>query len=212
MKRNMLNFVVDVATALVMVGMIATGLVVRFVLPPGSGSRRILWGWGRHDWGDLHFWLAVAVGAVLVVHVALHWGWVCATVVGMVRKRGDGGAAGASAMGRNVAGAAFFVALAALLGGFVWAAGRSVTERQGSQVSGGADAAVHAGGAGEETIRGSMTLAEVAEASGVGVATVRERLGVPADTPADEQLGRLAKKHGLSMQQARQRLAGPAGK
>ena len=63
MKRNTLNFVIDATSALVMVGMIATGLLLRFVLPPGSGSRRMLWIWGRHDWGDLRFRLAVGVGA-----------------------------------------------------------------------------------------------------------------------------------------------------
>ena len=40
MKRNTLNFVIDAASALTMAGMIATGLVIRFVLPPGSGSGR----------------------------------------------------------------------------------------------------------------------------------------------------------------------------
>ena len=81
MKRNTLNFVIDAASALVMAGMIATGLVIRFVLPPGSGSRKEVWGLGRHDWGDVHFWLAAAVGAVIVLHVALHWQWVCVTTL-----------------------------------------------------------------------------------------------------------------------------------
>ena len=62
MRRNTINFLVDAASALVVIGLVATGLLTRFVLPPGSGSWRLLWGMGRHDWGDVHFWLAVVGG------------------------------------------------------------------------------------------------------------------------------------------------------
>ncbi|HUO10433.1 MAG TPA: DUF4405 domain-containing protein, partial [Phycisphaerae bacterium] len=62
MKRNTLNFVMDVVLAVLAAGMIGTGLVMRYILPPGSGQWRLLWGLGRHDWGDLHFWLAAGIG------------------------------------------------------------------------------------------------------------------------------------------------------
>ena len=42
MRRNTVNFLVDLASALIIFGLIATGLLSRFVLPPGSGSRRLL--------------------------------------------------------------------------------------------------------------------------------------------------------------------------
>ena len=37
MKRNTLNFLIDLVSAIVLLGITATGLIVRFVLPPGSG-------------------------------------------------------------------------------------------------------------------------------------------------------------------------------
>ena len=63
MKRSTLHFAIDVVTFLVMLAMIATGLLVRFVLSPGSGQRRALWKYARHNWGAVHFWLAVALGS-----------------------------------------------------------------------------------------------------------------------------------------------------
>ena len=84
-RRSILNFVVDAVSLVALLGLIATGLIVRYILPAGSGGRgrgaaASLWGLGRHDWGDVHFWLAVGIIALLIVHVALHWTWTCALV------------------------------------------------------------------------------------------------------------------------------------
>jgi hypothetical protein len=126
MKRGTLNFVVDSLTFLVMLALVTSGLLVRFVLPPGSGERRSLWTYTRHDWGDVHFWLAVALGALVLIHVALHWGWVCSVVQSWLpRARG---AAPRSSGGRNLAGAALLVAVAGLVGGLLWIAERNVVE------------------------------------------------------------------------------------
>jgi len=35
-----------------------------------------LWGLGRHDWGEIHLWLATVMIVLVVVHIWLHWGWV----------------------------------------------------------------------------------------------------------------------------------------
>ncbi len=127
MKRNLLNFIVDAVTALVMFGMIATGLVIRFVLPPGSGRWRSLWGWGRHDWGDAHFWLAVAAGVVLIVHVALHWPWVCGMVLRLC-SRGPGAIQQTRPLRRNLAGVGLVALLILLFAGFVSIARTNVVE------------------------------------------------------------------------------------
>jgi hypothetical protein len=61
---------------------------------------------------------------------------------------------------------------------------------------------------GSQSIRGSMRLSEAAEVCGLKVEAVRERLKVPQNVSADEQLGRLSAKYNFSMQQARERLGG----
>ena len=85
MKRSTVNFVVDVLTLLVVLMMIYTGLLLKWVLPPGSGHTKVLWGYARHDWGQVHFWIAVALGGLLLVHLFLHWTWICAMVAKAVR-------------------------------------------------------------------------------------------------------------------------------
>ena len=38
-----------------------------------------LWGLGRHDFGKIHFYLALTVSVAILIHICLHWSWVCAT-------------------------------------------------------------------------------------------------------------------------------------
>ncbi|MHC4739461.1 MAG: DUF4405 domain-containing protein [Planctomycetota bacterium] len=31
---------------------------------------------GRHDWGNIHFYLAVLFVTLMTVHIILHWAWI----------------------------------------------------------------------------------------------------------------------------------------
>jgi hypothetical protein len=224
MRKNTLNFIVDLLTLLAILAMIGTGLIMYFTLPPGSGSRGlILWGLGRHDWGDVHFWSSVALGALLVLHVALHWAWVCGTIRRLVH--GPSGARGGGRSGLdNLYGVAFLIVLAGFFAGFLLVADAGVVvsaEAAGRHESEHAPARTESPGAGlhfsaaegdapeaaDEQIRGSMTLAEVSEQTGVAVAELLAALQWPADTPAQERFGRLCRAHGMEMAAARRIIA-----
>lgn len=215
MRKSMLNFFVDLLTLAVIFVMVATGLVIRFVLPPGTGGRHgegglLLWSWGRHDWGDVHFWASVTLGALLVVHVALHWSWVC-TMVGRLLRGAD---AGQLSGGRqNIYGVGFLIVVILVFGGFTWYAGTAVTHFNARRQSESQPAITEQGmpqhgqqeghGTGHEQIRGSMSLAEVEATTGVPMATLKSELGLPASTTPDERLGRLARQYGFSMEKVR---------
>ncbi len=80
MKRTRLNLVVDLAAIVLLLGMIATGFILWFPLPPGTETTRTLWGLTRYSWGHVHAWISLALLAVLLVHVALHWKWLVSVV------------------------------------------------------------------------------------------------------------------------------------
>lgn len=218
MQRNTLNLAVDAVTLLAALAMATTGLVMRLVLPPGSrgGSGMTLWGMDRHQWGDLHWWLAIAIGVLVVVHLALHWSWVCAAVGRLLTGRTPDPSHAAR---RNVIGIA---ALAGVVGAFtlfIWI-GQAATVRAADATQGGPrgaqaarddDAHRHGqrGGEGElsESLRGSMTLAQAADVAGVALGDLRQALDLPASVSGDERLGRLRQEYGLEMSTIRERVA-----
>lgn len=91
--RRWQNFIVDVVGLVDLAGLLATGIIIRWVLPHGGGPHRHGWAglWGaerprareflglhRHDWGDIHTYLALAFIGLVALHVILHWRWVVA--------------------------------------------------------------------------------------------------------------------------------------
>jgi hypothetical protein len=87
MNRARLNLLVDGLAFCCAVLLAATGFVLEAVLPAGSGRLEgagtgwgamerpvtLLWGWTRHDWGEIHFTLALTLLGVLCLHFMLHW-------------------------------------------------------------------------------------------------------------------------------------------
>jgi len=108
MKKSTINLWLNIIAFINFLALAATGAIMRWVLPPGSGGRygrgaglgrgwrggrgafdpadpegepiKTLLGWGRHDWGDLHFWLAVSLVAIIALHIVLHWSWIRANI------------------------------------------------------------------------------------------------------------------------------------
>lgn len=76
MSRATTNALLDALAAALFVAMLATGFVLQFVLPPGTGKTWMLWSLARHDWAQLHAVVSAVLLVVLGVHVALHWKWV----------------------------------------------------------------------------------------------------------------------------------------
>ncbi len=90
MKRTTLNFFVDLLSFVDLLLLAGTGAILRWVLPPGSGGHgygfrggrgalvetRDLASLRRHDWGDIHFVLAVLLLFLMLVHLYLHWPWI----------------------------------------------------------------------------------------------------------------------------------------
>jgi hypothetical protein len=188
MARPNVNFAVDSCGFAGFVLLTATGVLMRYVLPPGSGRFTTLWSLDRHGWGNIHFWLAIAFLSVLVIHLFLHWRWIATVARG--RPREGSGA-------RVALGTVGLIALLALaLAPFM-----SPVERAAGELRAPGSHAFE--GERFESIRGSMTLAEVQAATGVPADTIIEQLGLPPGVPKDERLGRLKRTHGFAMEDVR---------
>lgn len=90
MKRITFNFIVDLLSFMSLLGLMFTGIVIGFILPPGTGGGygrgfrggqgaeeiKSLWTMMRHEWGDIHFIISVVFIVLMLVHLVMHWTWI----------------------------------------------------------------------------------------------------------------------------------------
>lgn len=129
MQRSSLNLLIDLVAATLFLGMAATGYIMWFPLPPGTNKELSLWGLVRHQWGEVHFWIALALLATLLLHVCLHWNWLVTVIGQRIR------AAKASHADLIRVGVLTALAFAVAFGLFAWAAQSGVQVRRDSVCS-----------------------------------------------------------------------------
>jgi len=83
--------VLDAALLVVFVLLCGTAVIVRFVFPPGPAAKGwMLWGLDYDAWSGIQFGLLATLAGGILVHVMVHWSWVC-NVLSSRFLRGDGG-------------------------------------------------------------------------------------------------------------------------
>jgi hypothetical protein len=79
--KQKLNFVIDALMFFCLLAMAGLGFLMKYALPPGrqawakyGRNVELTWlGWDRHDWGEIHLYLAFVLLGLLVIHLILHW-------------------------------------------------------------------------------------------------------------------------------------------
>jgi len=225
---------VDLLAYLAMAGLMSTGLIMWGLLPPGTGGggagheALTLLGRTRHQWGTVHWYLALSLIGLVVLHVVLHWKWVTNTIGSLVPARGErkpgAGLVGAVVLAVLGVVAAGVVAAPWLIGVDLGSGGAGKGFRGGRQAQLTCDdctaACPDAGKAAADkpfeptaqedqgqTIRGRMTLAEAAAEAGVPPARLAAELKLPPSTPHDSQLGQLRRQHGFEIEDVRAAVA-----
>jgi len=87
MSRTILNFLLDTLLLGVFSLLVVATVVVRFVFPPGTQAERwTLWGHGYDAWVGLQFNILAALSLGILIHVMLHWSWICGVVATRLSK------------------------------------------------------------------------------------------------------------------------------
>ena len=196
MKRNTWNFLIDGLTLVVFVGLAWTGILIHYILPPrygrGAGAEMLLWGWDLHDYGQVHFYLALSALALVLLHVWLHWAWVCNTIANLL------GLSKASYARRLLYGLIFLLLLTGgTAGSLMWVNTQVETIALEKGRRGHEDSEIHI-----ERI-GQRSLQELSRISGVPVERFITELKLPEDVDATESLGRLRRWFRFEMEDVR---------
>jgi cytochrome b561 len=75
MRKHTQNAYLDIILLIGMIGLIFTGVILHFILPPGSHQNTFI-DLSRHEWGELHFWVAAIFTILIVIHLILHSKWI----------------------------------------------------------------------------------------------------------------------------------------
>lgn len=132
MSRTVVNFFLDLSLLILLTTLGATAVVVQFVFPLGTSSASwSLWGFSYNAWSRLQFGLTGILALGVLVHVMLHWTWVCGVVLGKLLHRKDR-LAELDDGTRTLYGVATLIALLATIGAVVAAANLAIQPPAGS--------------------------------------------------------------------------------
>ncbi|MDB5388040.1 MAG: hypothetical protein JWM11_3686, partial [Planctomycetaceae bacterium] len=87
-QRTVINFWLDLSLAIVFVLLTGVITIAQTIFPVGPGSEGwTLWGGDLLAWRGLEFGLLSTLALGIIVHVMLHWDWVCQVSSQLVLKR-----------------------------------------------------------------------------------------------------------------------------
>ena len=183
------NFIIDATAFIGFVFLATTGVLMRYVLPPGSGHYSTIWGFDRHQWGGIHFWISIIFFSLLAIHLVLHWRWIVSVVKGRPRE------------GSGLRVSLGIVGLLALVSVCIFPLITPV-ERNDKSANGGSILSSHKYE--DLRIRGSMTLLEVEKATGAPANHIIETLSLPGSVSRKERLGVLKRTYGFEINDVRE--------
>ena len=89
-SRTTINFWLDLSLLVLFLVLTWSAVVLEFVFPPGPSSDGWqLWGWDYVSWRRFQFATHASLALGVLLHVMLHWSWVCG-VVAKSRSHRDG--------------------------------------------------------------------------------------------------------------------------
>lgn len=85
---TILNFWVDFALLMNFLFLLWVSALLQFVFPAGAGAEGAsLWGSDVTDWRNLQFGTLCAFAGGVLLHLMLHWTWVCGVINKQICKR-----------------------------------------------------------------------------------------------------------------------------
>lgn len=222
MKKNTLNYIVDIFMFLLMMAIIGIGFLMKFVLITGQEKwikygrnvEESFLGLDRHGWGKVHLIIGLTLFAVLILHLILHWRSITRFFKNAFEER---------ALRISLVSVLLFAGVLLIILPFMVnpkvtnidaGYGRMFNEGQlsdpdSSHVISSDDiisTEVHNKKKkqreelkAEIEVKGFMTLREVSIKYNVEADQIKRRIGIPLSTSNNEKLGRLRQQYGFTM-------------
>jgi hypothetical protein len=87
-SRTEFNFLLDATLLMLFVALCTSSVILEFVFPPATQAEGwLLWARSYDQWSRFRFALLATLAAAVVLHVMLHWSWVCGVATSRLRKK-----------------------------------------------------------------------------------------------------------------------------
>lgn len=78
-RKHNQNVVVDYISFVCFGALVITGFLLHWRLPHGSHDATLM-GFSRHQWSEVHFWVAIIFILGITLHIILHTPWIKSTL------------------------------------------------------------------------------------------------------------------------------------
>lgn len=180
MKKSDQNLIIDTLAIIAFLFLTTTGILMRFLLPAGSGKHNTIWSLDRHEWGAIHFWISIVFFSILALHLFYHWRWIIKAASGKPRD-----------YSRN----RLLIGVVGLITVLLLAIAPLVTPVETNPNDTSKSSLENE----TKTIKGSMTLIEVEIATGVPAAYIIKSLNLPNTVSENEKLSNLKNTYNFEM-------------
>jgi hypothetical protein len=90
-SRTDVNFCLDVTLLALFLTVCTLSVILEFIFPSGSQADGwLLWGKDYSEWSRIRFGFLATLAAAVVLHVMLHWSWVCGVVASRLGAKKSG--------------------------------------------------------------------------------------------------------------------------
>ena len=90
MNKNNLKYLIDALLFICMVGLVGIGFLQGLVLeegPVSDVSKKYFLGLHTHQWGHIHFYIAIAFTVLIIIHLILSWKWIKACSIRIFKNK-----------------------------------------------------------------------------------------------------------------------------
>ena len=127
LSRTDVNFLLDVLLLLLFVALCICSVILEFVFPAATRAEGwLLWNSSFNEWSRFRFYILASMAAAIVLHVMLHWSWVCGVLSSRLHNGLNRKSSTHDDPNRTLWGVGFLIVIVNLMGAIIAAAALTI--------------------------------------------------------------------------------------
>lgn len=130
-SRTEINLLLDLVLLLLFVAVCTCAVILQFVFPTEKHEGWLLWSRSFSDWSRYQFTLLAGMALAVLLHIMLHWSWICGVVSSRCGDKTTRKTAANDDPNRTLWGVGLLIVIVNILGAIIAAAALSIQSPAG---------------------------------------------------------------------------------